>query len=92
MYEVQDGFPSVQQGPNLSVQGTQQSRSALQQPQPPQVQFDGKGRELAPCGCLKRTPPPPPPNEPPFQIDQDNVNDVKNWFIDTYYESNKKVD
>ena len=27
--------------------------------------LDDKGRELAECGCLKRTPPPPPPSSPP---------------------------
>ena len=61
------------------------SCSSLQQQ--PQVQHDSKGRELAPCGCLKRTPPPPPPNEPPCDITPENAYVIKNWFLEKYASS-----
>ena len=61
--------------------------SANRQDQPNQVAKDNKGREIAPCGCLKRTLPPPPPNDPPFAITPENVDQVRDYFLDHYASS-----
>ena len=52
-----------------------------------QVQFDAKGRELAPCGCLKRSPPPPPPSHPHFPLTPNNIKCLESWMLDTYASS-----
>ena len=70
VHEVQGGFPS-----------------ALHQASAPQrdkVQFDSMGRELAPCGCLKRSPPPPPPKQPPFPLTPENIPRLESWMLNTY--------
>ena len=45
---------------------------------------DTKGRLLAACGCLLRTPPPPAPLEPPFLLKDSNVKQIEEWFLDYY--------
>ena len=60
------------------------STSALQSPQ---IKFDAEGRELAECGCLKRTPPPPPPSQPPFPLTPQNISKIEKWILETYAES-----
>ena len=70
-------------------EGLPQSRSW---PLPPDLaaasakvrKFDDKGRELAECGCLKRTPPPPPPEQPPCEMSPQNVPCIEKWLLDFY--------
>lgn len=45
---------------------------------------DSKGRELASCGCFKRTHPPPPPAHPSFTITPHNTDKVRDWLLDYY--------
>ena len=42
------------------------------------------GRELAPCGCLKRVPPPPPPSQPPYPMTPENIPRIEKWILHTY--------
>ena len=74
IHKVQGGFPSGLLLPQ------QQHRLA-------KVKYDAKGRVLAPCGCLKRTPPPPPPTHPPFALVPQNVHAIESWILDTYASS-----
>ena len=46
--------------------------------------YDANGRELAPCGCLKRVQAPPPPEKPPFPVTPENVPLIEKWFKDIY--------
>ena len=48
------------------------------------IQYDAKGRELAPCGCLKRAPAPPPPDTPPCPITPENIPIIEKWFLEAY--------
>ena len=45
---------------------------------------DGRGRVLAPCGCLARTLPPEPPTSPPFPITEASTDKVQSWILDHY--------
>ena len=45
---------------------------------------DAKGRELAPCGCLKRSLPHPLPKEPPFAAVPENVDKLEAWLREYY--------
>ena len=68
-----------------------QSRVSTPLPPPQVSKLDHKGRELAACGCLKRTAPPPVPTTLPFNINPSNVSDVQQWFLDTYASSSFNV-
>ena len=80
-------------GPDLEHEGLHQPSHGSWPPPPTlaavqrQVQgpkYDHKGRELASCGCLKRTPPPPPPSSPPFTITPHNTDKVRDWLLEYY--------
>ncbi len=49
--------------------------------------FDSKGRELAECGCLRRTKPPRVPSVPPFDVIPENVGKIEQWFREEYASS-----
>ena len=90
---IQEQVTCQDVGPDLQHEGLQQPAHGLWPPQPAvasvqqQVQgpkYDHKGRELADCGCLKRTPPPPPPTKPPFTITPHNTDRIRDWLLDYY--------
>ena len=60
------------------------SNTSPVQPDKVTTQYDAKGRELAPCGSLKRQKAPPPPDNPPFPIKPENVPLIEKWFLETY--------
>lgn len=75
---------------DLKVQGAgapQVQQVRQQQPQQVRPRVDDKGRELAECGCLKRTRPPRVPVAPPFEMVPENVGKVEQWFREEYASS-----
>ena len=49
--------------------------------------LDSRGRELAECGCLRRTKPPRVPSVPPFDMVPENVGKIEQWFREEYASS-----
>ena len=48
------------------------------------VEEEGEGQEPRPCNCPDRTLPPPAPLELPFEVDERNIDKLREWIVDRY--------
>ena len=84
------GGPQVAAGNKVgkcSADYSDPSPSHVQDRARPESKVDASGREIAECGCLRRTLPPSAAATPPFSLEPGNAGQVAEWLKDEYASS-----